>query len=517
MLWIAIHLPLLSLEAWAATLGPESQARPLALLDGARITAVSPAAAALGVKPGLKRATALALAPGLLFGQAEAAREAQAQRAVAHAALAFTPAVCLQGPRTVLLEVATTLRAFGGPARLLARLQQATRPLGLTQRLAGAPTALGAALLAQWGRPLEILGAHATDLAALRRLLDAAPVGLLGAAHEHAEALQGMGLQTLAELRALPRAGLVRRFGAALLDELDRARGDAPDPREWLALPERFTSRLELFARADTAEQVLHGAAVLLQRLVAWARAQQARVGRFTLAMLHEPRHRADAATPERTTLEIALAEASSDPAHLQTLLRERLARLPLPAPTLELQLHCAELVRRAPPNEELFPTRASEREGLVRLVERLQARLGRERVLRLQRVADHRPERATRLQPLEPGAAPPRDPPTSPSPRWPSSPPSSTPQLAGAHLTRPVWLYPEPLPLPEQQLQPCLDGRPLQMLAGPERLETGWWDGEFAARDYFVAQAHDGALVWIYRARLPGDDGGWYLQGRFG
>jgi protein ImuB len=505
MLWIAIHLPLLSLEAFAATLGPAQAAQALALLDGARVTAVSHAAADLGVKPGLKRATALALAPGLLFGQADAARDAQGQTAVAHAALAFTPSVCLQGAHTVLLEVSTTLRAFGGLPRLVERLQAATQPLGLTQRLATAPTAGGAALLAQWGRAdIDTLGPHSTDLAALRHRLDSAPVWLLGPGREHWEALQGMGLHTLADLRALPRAGLARRFGEALLQDLDRARGDAADPRDWLQMPERFESRLELFARADTAEQVLHGAATLLQRLVAWAGAQHARVARFTLAMQHEPRHRTDSDTPACTALDIALAEASNDPAHLQTLLRERLARLPLPAPTLELRLHAQELVRRAAPNAELFPTRASEREGLVRLVERLQARLGREQVLRVQRVADHRPERATRLQPLEPGAGPPREPPL---------PAGAQP---AAHLTRPVWLLREPQPLAEQRLLPLLDGRPLQMLAGPERIEAGWWDGEPAARDYFVAQAHDGSLVWVYRARLPTAEGGWFLQGRF-
>ncbi len=86
--------------------------------------------------------------------------------------------------------------------------------------------------------------------------------------------------------------------------------------------------------------------------------------------------------------------------------------------------------------------------------------------------------------------------------------------------LTRPVWLLPQPLALPEQQSRPLFEGRPLQLLAGPERIEAGWWDGAHAARDYFIAQAHDGALVWVYRQRLPRVEPageGWYLHGRFG
>jgi protein ImuB len=83
--------------------------------------------------------------------------------------------------------------------------------------------------------------------------------------------------------------------------------------------------------------------------------------------------------------------------------------------------------------------------------------------------------------------------------------------------LTRPVWLLPQPKALHERQSRPLLDGRPLQLLAGPERIEAGWWDSEPAARDYFIAQAHDGALVWVYRSRLALADEGWFLHGRFG
>jgi protein ImuB len=57
-------------------------------------------------------------------------------------------------------------------------------------------------------------------------------------------------------------------------------------------------------------------------------------------------------------------------------------------------------------------------------------------------------------------------------------------------------------------------------LLSGPERIESGWWDAALAERDYFIAEAGDGALVWIYRARLPlssAGEGGWFLHGRFG
>jgi protein ImuB len=542
VLWIALHLPLLSLEAFAATwcceadvAGPVKAgpviAIPMGLLEAQRITCANAAALALGVKPGLKRATALALAPRLVLGQANAQRDAQALQAVAHAALTFTPGVAIQpaathavAPDTVVLDVERCLRYFGGIEALMRRLHTAVGGLGHRFHSVAAPTAQGAAMLARVHEQL-----HCQDFASLHAALDAAPVWLLGPGREHWEALQGMGLRTLADLRRLPRAGVARRFGAALLTELDRARGEQPDPREPIVLPAQFNSRLELFARADTTEQVLHGAAALLARLTTWLAAQHAQVRRFTLLMHHEPRWRGG--SPAATPLTIALAEPSRDPVHLLVLLRERLGRLELAAPTLELQLQADEITQREPPNNELFPLLGSEAEGLTRLVERLQARLGHEKVQRLMLVDDHRPERASPPQAIQAGvvawgrAGAVEMVGRSNPQRQPSRGAGSTADEAGVlgravdgMAPRPVWLLQIPEPLPERQSRPWLEGKPLQLVSGPERIESGWWDADLAGRDYFIAQAGNGALVWIYRNRLAFDhDAGWFLHGRFG
>ena len=183
----------------------------------------------------------------------------------------------------------------------------------------------------------------------------------------------------------------------------------------------------------------------------------------------------------------------------MHLLLRERLAAIGLPTLTIELRIACADIAERPAPSGELFPTPAGEREGLVRLVERLAARLGPEQVLRLEIVADHRPEKSTALRPA-------------------SAPPGRAEPLHPEALlaVRPVWLVDPPEPLGQAGEQPVLDGQVLQIVGGPERIETGWWDGDLAERDYFVAQDRQGALVWVFRHRLPADGPGWFLQGRF-
>jgi len=262
---------------------------------------------------------------------------------------------------------------------------------------------------------------------------------------------------------------------------------------------------------------------VLLHRLTAWAAARHGRVAGFRLLLHHESRRKTwDDPAARITTLEIGLGEPVSDTAHLQSLLRERLQRLPLAAPVLELGLQCDALVEGAPPNAELFPAAAGAGEGWQRLLERFEARLGAHHIRRLQTVADHRPERAStdirgavssqairaaRHGPLSlPGSAQVDDASSGDPAHW-------------SRLRRPVWLLPEPQPLREESGTPLLAGRPLWLVAGPERIEAGWWDEAFAARDYFIAQADDGALLWVYRFRHAPEahESGWYLHGRFG
>jgi protein ImuB len=68
------------------------------------------------------------------------------------------------------------------------------------------------------------------------------------------------------------------------------------------------------------------------------------------------------------------------------------------------------------------------------------------------------------------------------------------------------VWLFPRPRRCRIEDYR---------VLAGPERIETGWWDGQDCRRDYFVVRDRDGSTLWAYREYKPRP--GWYLQGLFG
>lgn len=238
----------------------------------------------------------------------------------------------------------------------------------------------------------------ATSLAAKARLLPGLlqtpapelPLAALAAARPHLATLAALGCTRWGELRALPRAGVARRFGAPLLQALDQACGQGPDSYPWLLLPEVFEARLELAAQVETAPALLFGARRLLEQLQYWLQLRQQAVLALVLCWTMDARR--DTAT--QGELLLRCAEPSCDTAHLQRLLAEHLARISLPAPVLYLQLRSVETLPRAGHSASLLPEAQRPGDSLQQLLERLAARLGQPQVLQWSPRADHRPER---------------------------------------------------------------------------------------------------------------------------
>jgi protein ImuB len=521
MLWLGIHLPRLAIEVFLRALPGAASGPPagpgLAVCRQLRVLHACEQAWVSGVRPGMKQATALAIAPDLLLREQNPRLEAEAVASTAAWALQFTPSVSLQftpaaglslpgdapmQPAGLMLEVEPSLRLFGGLTALIGALRVGLLAQGFEPRIAAAPTATGAWLLARHQD-----GLIADSPASLNARLAGLPIAVLDSAAAHRDALVSLGAHTLKQLSLLPRAGVARRFGPGLLTELDRAFGRIPEAREWFIAPARFAARLELPAQAEAAEALLAGASRLLIPLCGWLSARQAGARHILLSALHDE--------APATPIALSPADPSADPQRLGSLLREKLSVLRLRAPVHTLELDCASVAPMPTRNQTLFPAPAQARESLGRLVEQLQARLGHDHVLRLRLQSDHRPEKASALaQTGIDGIS--QDTATAAARPARTRHPEAIAEIGA--LPRPLWLLERPQPLGERQQRPWLQG-PLTLLAGPERIETGWWDGEFIQRDYFIAGDTEGVLCWIYRERLPGDGqaAGWFLQGRFG
>jgi protein ImuB len=402
-------------------------------------------------------------------------------------ALRFTPRVT-QLDEALLLEVSASLRLWGGRQRLLRQLLEAHPFEALAGHAQGA-TALVALALLRLARRGE---------AAPPALPDPLPLDTLSAALPHLGTLARAGCRRWGELRALPRGGVARRFGAALLDALDAAYGERPETYPWLTLPEHFDVRLELPALAASAPELMWTAQRLLAQLQAWLQARQRGVLALELEWTLDLRRLDGADLPPHERLAIRTAQPTQDMAHLRRLMAEQLARATLSAPANQLRLRSLETAPWAGASQSFLPDEQAQGERLHQLVERLSVRLGAGNVVQPQALADHRPERMQRWVPAQAGVTP----------------------VSGAasDALYPTWLLPQPLALPVRGEQPCCHG-PLQLLSSEQRLESGWWEaGGLAARDYFIAGNETAGLVWIYRERLPGGQGGarWFLHGIF-
>jgi protein ImuB len=491
-LWIGLYLPQLPLEVFEPSWSIDSVT---VIVDRETVLTMSRGACIAGVKPAMRRGGVLMLVPDARIHERTAGREDAALQAVAMAMLQYTPQVTLAEESTLLLDIGASLRLFGGIRSLFRRVRADLRDLGFTGRLSCAPTARAAWMLARSG------GGRALKQNSSARALNRLPVMVLPAARPFATWLEGIGCETISDLRRLPRPGLQRRCGRALLDPLDCAFGNVPEMFEWIEAPATFEAKIELFDRVENADQLLAGAQRLVLQLVGWLCAMQLAAEGVTLKLEHERGRVARAPTD----VEILLAEPTWRSDHIVRLLKERLGKVVLEAPVIGLALYTTGLQPMAPPTESLFPDPGGTQEDQIRIIELLVARLGQDNVRQVKPVADYRPEVANTWVPIQEKV------------RAAAVAGQLPPNLSS--IFRPTWLLRNPIPLLVRNHRPFY-GSPLRMVSGPERVEAGWW-GDTATRDYWVAEGQEHALYWVYRERVAatGEDREprWFLHGLFG
>ncbi|MGH8122803.1 MAG: Y-family DNA polymerase [Rudaea sp.] len=486
-MWAALLLPRLAFDALLRQRDGDvrdEDAHRLALVsrDQARPLIVDAASRALaaGVRRGQSLAAAQALFPALRPVLHDSAQAQTLRALLASWAYGYSSQVSLREPDAVLIEIGGSLSLFGPWPLLERRWRAELAELGVTHRLAAAPTALGALALAQAqdGTMIPQLPVLHSALAGLRIghcQFDAATV----------EALHGMGLRHLRDVLRLPRAGLIRRFGAELVDYLDRLRGDLPDPLPLYRPPDLFHARMEFDHEIESSEVLRFPLRRLIGDLCTFLRSRDGGVQQFDLLLEHDALQFKQLAP---TRLRIGTQMPQRDPVTLFDLCLLRLQASTIPAPVRALCLRAEELPPFVPAARDLFDTRNGTQLDWPQLADRLRSRLGDEAVYRIEVHDDPRPEHAWRKQ-------------TRRSVRE-TNTQYHTLRRPGA---RPTWLLRRPLPL---------RGEPARILAGPERIESGWWDGGDLRRDYYVIETRAGQRAWAFRG--IDDEAPWLLHGWF-
>ncbi len=458
------------------------------------IGAADAAAAALGLHPGMALAHAQAMVPGLLVADADPAGDTAALARLAAWCLLLSP---LTAPDDdgVWIDATGCAHLQGGEATMLATLLARLDADGIAGQAAIADTPGAAHALARYAAERVTISPPGETAA-----LAALPVAALRLEPEAVATLRRLGLDRVADLAALPRAPIARRFGAGVLLRLDQALGRVAEPITPVVPPDMPQARLAYPEPLLTADSFV----AVIARLVGQVCTQleQAGLGARRLNLLFE---RVDGTV---ATIRVGTARPSRNAKHLGRLLAEQVE-------TIDPGLGVDAMHLAAPFTEPLAYAQSTQltadaEADMAMLVDRLSNRLGAGRVWRAAPTQSDVPERSVRRVPAvaPPGRA-----------AWPSWP-------------RPTRLIHPPQPVQMTSVMP--DHPPLaftwrrhrhrvRRADGPERVAGEWWrrDAETGAvRDYWQVEDEGGCRFWLYR-RGNGQDAAtgdlqWFLHGVF-
>ncbi|MBN2197437.1 MAG: hypothetical protein JW751_31955 [Polyangiaceae bacterium] len=436
---------------------------------------------------------------------------------------------------TVWVDITGTEHLFGGEGQLLVELASTLSELGHVVRLGVAEGPILARAIARWGvSPQREVGVRATPA-----LVAALPVVALPIAVERAVWLMQLGVHTLGELSAIPRAAVVSRLAG---EPTSRRRGpDAPKSSFW---PPRYDAGLVLdlchgrdptllvpyqpprtLMEEASFEDPVSGVEPLkfvLRSLVARLAARLGGRGEaapaFTVTLVLDASVARLVGSRPELVLDFSLAAPIWREQELFRVITTRLERLALAAPTVALRLTVSNLTERTTRQLDLSRVTANgfagarDVDALPLLLSELTGELGSDRVGVLRSLDSHRPEAQTLLVSATGLGGTSGGGPTV----------RSGTSEGGPTVRFPVRLFAHSVPLTaalRNESAIFVDGRAYSLahIEFERRLEAvEWWSQRPTSRDYYrlLLQGKDGVLeALVYVDRHTGER---FLQGIF-
>jgi protein ImuB len=440
-------------------------------------------------------------------------------------------------PQTLLLDITGIGDWFGDERAVLVEAERVLGSQGLRGRLAITDTSAAAWAFAHFKVPR---GAASDSL--LLPPDEMFPVAgeltsrALRLDTETAHQLDRLGLNRIADVMELPRDGLAARLGSDLLRRIDEFTGLTPQTltMHHPAVEESAVCTLEY----PTSDQPIieHRLRLLIDRIATNLAAR--RRGALRLSCQFEMTQH------PKETLAIGLFVPTADAEHLTRLVISSLERHRLPSMVQRITLS----VTLGGPLQQYQQTmfgddsisQVATRRSLARLIETLAGRLGRQAVVGIESSRNPLPESAFKQRPLagetrstlylgkqnssrlKSKSAAANS--SFKSPRQSAMEPALGPQSTDA-MRRPLRLFSTPQTLEIIELGSDLTPHRIRIgnrihqvirYWGPERIETGWWDGPQVRRDYYRIELDDGSWWWIYHQLQSSPTAIWKLHGQF-
>ncbi|WP_087016274.1 Y-family DNA polymerase [Thaumasiovibrio subtropicus] len=476
-LWLYLHFPSLQLESLFAQQrgqgAPEADrllTEAVIVVDGKRheIVQMNSAAVAAGVKLGMGLGTAASLCPDLQVIPYEQESEARRLKEIAHWLYLVTSDMAFFPPNGLLLRVTEMLTLYDGLDNYWQHLSEHLNKLGLTYTYSTGYSPYAARLLARSG------GNCVTESREwLMQRLKQHALATTELLPNTIEKLSRIGVNDLQTLLNLPMAEIARRFDIELVNYVGRLTGQFKHPIDFYHPPESFERYLELLFDIENVQWLARPLSRLLKEMAAFLKLRDLLALELAVTL-----HQRD--LPESVvTLTSAQGEYSAEKwLALSALTLESVA---LDGPVMGITLKVVRVTEQRGDDVDLFAGKQGTMMPLE-LLSLLQAKLGENAVQGVVLTADPRPELASQVcMPLY----------------------TKSKQIHAAEaLLRPSFLLPKPEPLQEK----------VDVMQGPERIATGWWDSHPVVRDYFVARSGEGRWLWIFRNQRQE----WFVHGMF-
>ncbi|WP_074202174.1 Y-family DNA polymerase [Octadecabacter temperatus] len=449
-----------------------------------RVYCLNQQAAQHGLQAGMGFSDARAFCRDLQSHPADPVGDQKFLNILARWAKRYCPWVGLDGADGLVMDVTGSTHLFGGEPRMLHDIHLRLKRAGLSVRSGIADTRGAAWALAHYGegiapqdQPLDAIGP--LPVAALR-LDDKSSVGL-----------QRLGVRSIAELVALPRATVARRFGAEVLLRLDQATGEQAEHVSPLPDPPRYQVRLTLPDPIGLEADVMAGTGRLLEKLCEKLKAQE--MGARVLSLIMR---RVD---KENQEVEVRLARPLRDPLRILPLFERGVGAIDAGFGIDQLRLVATSV--EPLPVQQLIHSQGRNDGKLDDLISRIGNRIGLENVQRFLPADSHIPERSHIIAPAAF---------SEPTGSW------------VALRERPIQLFPpEPImgtgPAPPRHLRWRRMSFRVERATGPERIAPEWWltdvNWRSGVRDYWKVETKQGRRLWLfYTPQNPG----WFVQGQF-
>ncbi len=504
------------------------ETRPLVLIavvkNAQTVTAMNDAARASGLSPGMTLSHARALIPDVQTAPADPEGDRAVLEKLADWCCRYSPSYgiddsardCIGEDHGLWIDSTGSAHLFGGEDAMLADLGQRLGRFGLRHHLGLADTRGAAWALSRFHRGARIAASHHT-----REVLAALPVAGLRLTAEILTLLRRLGLKTVGQLNAIPRAALAKRFtskeaGEAVQKRLDQLFGGIEEPLTPRRPRPVYRVEQAFLEPLIEPEALAHGLALLAADLCQTL--TKADEGAERLVFLA---FRVDG---DVKTLRLGISLPTRDPVHIVRLFTEKLEKIDPGFGIEKLALHAEQttpIERTQGKLEGGGAVTSSQDERLAQLIDRLAARLGEDAVTITTPVETHIPEGqgqgraapglACNEQASGRGASP------STIKSW-----ADMPKLDG----RPSCLLLEPEPI--MALAEVPDGPPLRFTwrrvthrivksEGPERIAPNWANAVGAAdsvdlasetRDYYRVEDEEGRRYWLFRQGLYDSSG---------